>query len=134
MNQSKAISFAARRALLDARQYREMATEHQLQVTLLKWFYSQRRRSIMFAIPNAGKRSMHTARRMKDEGLLAGVADLQVMLPDGRSAWLELKKSNGRQSMAQKIFQDICERLDHPYCLAKSFEQAEAFLKETGAL
>lgn len=87
-----------------------------------------------FAIPNAGRRSLRVGALMKAEGLRAGVADVCVMLSDGRVRWLETKRGKGRQSNAQKGFQAICERLGHHYAIAKSFDEAVAILEFWGAL
>ena len=63
---------------------------------------------------------------MKAEGLQSGVADLCIMLPGGKVAWLELKTDKGRQSIAQKGFEAKCKRLDHPYALARTLDEAIA--------
>jgi hypothetical protein len=71
---------------------------------------------------------------MKAEGLQAGAADLCVMLPGGRVAWLELKTAVGRQSIAQKGFEAKCRRLDHPYAVARTLDEAIAALTQWKAL
>src|SRR3990167_6123406 len=50
------------------------------------------------AIPNGEYRSPRTAGRLKAMGVQAGVADLHITLPRGRTAWIELKSAKGVQS------------------------------------
>jgi len=100
-------------------------SEHSLQVTLLQFLSLHARKNVFwFAIPNAGKRGWHVARRMKAEGLTAGVADICIMMPGGSVLWLELKAKNGRQSLAQRTFQAICDGLGHPYLLIHDLDEA----------
>ncbi|MGY2987670.1 VRR-NUC domain-containing protein [Bradyrhizobium sp. USDA 4508] len=88
-----------------------------------------------FAIPNAGRRGFKTAAKMKAEGLRAGVADVCIMLPESRAAWLEMKKrKGGRQSDEQKGFEARCKRLGHPYALARTLDEAIAALIRWGVL
>jgi hypothetical protein len=89
---------------------------------------------VAFAIPNSAKRSMRMGARMRAEGLLAGVADLCIMLPCGRCAWLEMKSAKGRQTVAQRAFGLRCLRLGHPYGIAYSVDDAVVFLKSAGVL
>ena len=105
-------------------------TEHSLQVQVLDYLYYKAKRDIYwFAVTNAGERSLRMGARMKAEGMRAGVADLCIMMPGGRCAWLEMKTAKGRQSIAQKGFQAWCARLGHPYVLARSLEEAETAFK-----
>ena len=71
---------------------------------------------------------------MEGDSLRAGVADLCVMMPGGRTGWLELKQARGRQSDAQRVFQALCERFGHAYALARDLDEAIAVLKSWGAL
>jgi len=121
---------------MKAADYRKRATsEHSLQ-TMVREYLRLRAvaDSFVFAIPNAGKRSFGAAVRMKAEGLTAGVADICIMLEGGRTLWLELKSSKGRQSDYQKGFQAICDRIGHTYILARSLDEAVGQLKAFGAL
>jgi hypothetical protein len=105
-------------------------SEHTLQAKLLAHLDAAARPGLYwFAIPNAGRRSLRVGANMKAEGLRSGVADLCFMLPAGRAAWLELKKPGNYQTIEQKGFQAICERLGHPYAVAKTLEQAISILR-----
>ena len=122
--------------IISASEYRRRTPEHKLQVLALDVLYFQKAHPdiFAFAIPNAARRSPRLAASMKAEGLMAGVADLCVMLPCNRVAWLELKKFKGRQSVEQKAFEARCKRLGHPYAVCSSLEQICDFLKQIGAL
>ena len=115
--------------------YRALTREHDIQKTVLAHIFMFGEAGVFaFAIPNQGRRSPSDAVRMKAEGLTAGAADLCIMLPAGKVAWLELKARRGRQSEAQKTFELVCQRLQHPYAMARSLDEAIGILKEWGAL
>ncbi len=109
-------------------------SEHSIQVTVLDYIDKCKTHPDIFAIaiPNAGRRSFQVGTKMKAEGLTAGAADLQVLLPEGRSAWLELKSARGTQTTPQKGFQARCKRLGHPYAVCKSVLAAIETLKLWG--
>jgi len=120
--------------MMKAAAYRRSASEHDLQVQVLKVISLQGRRAYAFAIPNAGTRGPAMANYLKREGLTAGIADLCIMLPGGKVGWLELKTATGRQSAQQSAFELTCIGLDHPYALVRSLDEAIAILKQWGAL
>ena len=116
-------------------QYRDNITEHQLQALVLDHLAKKGKPGIIaMAIPNAGKRSARWGTHMKDEGLTPGAPDLVILLPDEKCALLELKSKRGTQTPEQKGFHARCDRLGQRYGVAKTFEQAIAFLAECGAL
>ena len=118
-----------------ARTIRRKVSEHSLQVQLLAEFEVRKARDVnIVASANAGHRSLRMGARMKAEGLQAGAADLCIMLPGGKVAWLELKTATGRQSLAQKGFEAKCRRLGHPYALARTLDEAIEALTQWGAL
>jgi hypothetical protein len=110
-------------------------SEHDLQVQVLKLLNGAAKRDLYwFAVPNAGRRSLRTGALMKAEGLRAGVADLCIMLPEGRTCWLELKKPGNYQTLEQKGFEARCFRLGHSYAVVKSLQDAAAILQGWGVL
>src|ERR1035437_6995466 len=96
----------------DAAQYKRKKPKHEesaLQKTCVKWFryaYPQFK-GCLFAIPNGGKRGVIEASIMKSEGVLAGVSDLQLMIPrkEFHAFFIEMKTAKGKQSDNQKIFE-----------------------------
>jgi hypothetical protein len=117
-------------------EYKLTGSEHNLQVQVLDLISVKKSdpNIFAFAIPNAAQRSPRLAAKMRAEGLTAGVADLAIMLPCSRVAWLELKKAKNQQSPKQRAFEARCKRLGHPYAVASCIERAEAFLKQIGAI
>lgn len=110
-------------------------SEHSLQARVLRFLSQHNAEDVFgFAIPNAGRRTFRAAASLKAEGMMSGVADTCIMLPHGRSIWLELKTPKGTQSDNQKGFQARCNRLGHIYAVARTFEEAFAVLNKWGAL
>jgi hypothetical protein len=86
------------------------ASEHQEQVAYFDWVRlmenSDSRYSMIFAIPNGGRRDTSTAVKLKREGVKAGVSDVFVAIPSRgyHGAFLELKTKTGRVRDSQKVF------------------------------
>lgn len=87
-----------------------------------------------FAVPNGGKRHVHTAIKLKAEGVRAGVPDLVFVLPGGRFAGLELKAEKGRLSDAQKEWRDRITALCGWWNVAHSIDEAWGILAAWGCL
>jgi hypothetical protein len=88
---------------------------------------------IFFAIPNGVKMSPRTANLQKSIGMLAGVADLCIVI-DGKAFFLELKSSVGKQSPEQIAFEQDCKDAGVPYVMANSIDTALNALRTWGAL
>ena len=110
------------------------SSEHQLQSALCNYLDLALKRDLdYFAIPNGGLRHIRVAVNLKAEGVKRGTPDICIMLPHGRVGWMELKTARGRQSLEQKGFAARCARLDHPYALIRSIDDAKDALREWGA-
>lgn len=83
---------------------------------------------------NEGKRSPRTGARLKRLGMRPGVADVAIVLPGGRACFLELKSLKGAASAEQARFRSDCDRNGAPYGIARTPEQADALLREWGAI
>jgi hypothetical protein len=87
---------------------RELERPHQ--VALIKWVRTVRDiypvLKLLYAVPNGGDRNLRVARKLKAEGVLAGVADL--CLPAARRGYhglyLEMKSEEGVATEEQKEF------------------------------
>ena len=80
--------------------------EHGIQVGIVNYF--RLNHMLCFSVPNGGWRGnkgVMVGRKLKFEGLLRGVADLILLLPDGECVFIEVKAAKGRQSPEQKDFQ-----------------------------
>jgi hypothetical protein len=91
-------------------------------------------RLIWFHPANGEKRNIVTAMRLKKMGVKRGIPDLAFTLPDGRSAYMEIKTPKGRMSDHQKYYRQKCWDMNVPYALVTCADDAMAILYEWGAL
>ena len=91
-------------------------------------------RLIWFHPANGEKRNIVTAMRLKKMGVKRGIPDLVFTLPDGRSAYMEIKTTKGRMSDHQKYYRQKCWDMNVPYVLVTNADDAMAILYEWGAL
>ena len=100
--------------------------ESRLQKSCVMWFRLGYRRfaSLLFAVPNGGARSAVTGAILKAEGVVAGVADLLLLVPNSKyhGLCLELKTAKGRQSPSQRQWQQAVEAQGYKYVVVRSFE------------
>lgn len=100
--------------------------EHPIQVQICK--YLKARNIYFFAVPNGEKRSMITGKKLKEEGVLAGVSDLVVLLKS-TPIFIEVKTLKGKQSLEQLEFETKVTQLGYPYYLVRSAEDVDKILK-----
>lgn len=105
--------------------------EHQEQVALFKWANLQSKKhpelELLLAIPNGGHRHIGVARKLKAEGVKAGVPDMFLPVKRGNygGLWIELKKKKGgRLSENQKWWQERLTK-DYMHVVANGFEEAK---------
>lgn len=103
--------------------------EDDLQITIVSFTRQYVRGIEIICIPNGGYRKKLEAVRLKRMGVLAGVSDLVLMLPEGKTCWVELKTKTGRQEATQIAFQQKCKKLGHKYVLIRSLDEYIALLK-----
>ena len=107
-----------------------MSSEHAEQAGFVAWFSQRYPGTLIFAIPNGGKRDIVTAKKLQMEGVVPGVPDLFV--PELR-LWIEMKKPGGRLSEAQKDMIDYLTRIGHTviigYGARDASEKVLEFLK-----
>jgi hypothetical protein len=90
----------------------------------------------LFAVPNAGKRSVWEAGRAKAEGLMPGVPDLVALWSNqgiAGVAFLEFKTRTGSISEAQADWLTWLHMADHNVGVFRHPDTALAFLKQCGA-
>lgn len=100
-------------------------------VTYLRAALSQQGYRV-FAVPNGGARTKIEGAIMKATGTLAGVADLQILGPGGRSWFIEVKTDEGRLSPPQQDFQFFCIARGVPYAVCRSIDDVKAALLSWG--
>ena len=98
-----------------------------MQASCVAWFryFYKDYRFRLFAVPNGEFRSQSTGAKLKEEGVLAGVSDLILLVPrKGYGALcIEMKtaSNNSRQSLVQKMWQEDVERNnDYKYVICRS--------------
>lgn len=109
-------------------------SERQIQIRCVSWFRARypEASKVFFSVPNGGIRNAWTAKNLKDEGALSGVADLILLVPrHGYSCLcIEMKKPGGRQSDTQKAFQESLEAFKGKYVVCYSLEEFQAVVSD----
>lgn len=101
--------------------------EHKIQVAMVEWFRLQypSMRHNLFAVPNGGRRDAATGAKLKEEGVLAGVADL-ILLKSNRqygALLIETKTKKGTQSDSQKEWESKIVKDGYKYVVCRSLEE-----------
>lgn len=78
--------------------------------------------ALFYHCPNGGSRHPREARKFKDMGVLPGVADLCFVLPGGGAGFIEMKADKGRQTPAQKAFQESATGKGALYAVCRSLD------------
>lgn len=104
---------------------RPSEVEHRIQQACVRWFNLQypQLRGRLFAVPNGGRRDVVTGAKLKAEGVVAGVADLILLVTNKAHGALliEMKKPGGIQSAAQRQWQEIVTRGgEYKYVICRS--------------
>lgn len=114
-----------------------MADEHQEQVALCGWWklYAHGRgvpESLLFAIPNGGRRDAVTGARLKAEGVRAGIPDLFLAVPRGVWAglFIEMKRRRGgRASPEQQAMHACLAASGYRVSVCRGWDEARAALE-----
>lgn len=115
-------------------------TENQLQQQIVIWFNNHyclknmNPRALIFAIPNGGSRHILEAKTLKLTGVLSGVSDLIVIMPNSKILFIELKTEKGIQSESQKDFEARITNLHHEYHVIRSLEEFKKLIYENNPL
>lgn len=115
-------------------------TEHQMQAEVIRWARmrcNSGKVNLLFSIPNAGKRTVITGRRMRNEGLLAGMPDLCLPVPRVRfleshrvqvfgALYIEMKSAKGKLSEHQAKMIEILQAAGNRVVVCRSAAEAIA--------
>lgn len=104
--------------------------EHIIQKAVCE--YLEAKKINFFAVPNGGARHIAVARKLKEEGVKAGVADLVLLFPEGKIIFVEMKTKKGTQQDSQKDFQKRVEDLGFKYLIWRSVDDAISFISKIG--
>lgn len=101
--------------------------ESEMQRACVRWFryrYPQHA-TMLIGIPNGVATTERQGAILKAEGMLAGVADLLLLLPAQGYTMLaiEMKTDKGRQSPRQQAWQQEAERHGIRYEVVRSFDE-----------
>ena len=109
-------------------------SERQLQIECVSWFRMRypEASKVFFSVPNGGARNAWTAKNLRDEGALSGVADLILLVPKKgyASLCIEMKKPGGRVSDSQKTFCEAAKAVKKKYVLCYSVEEFKTAVRE----
>lgn len=86
-----------------------------------------------FHVNNNGRNAIQGA-RLKALGVVAGIADIVLLAPEGKVFLLELKAKKGRLSDSQKEIKEFCNDWNIPWAEAHDFQEAIHWLKEWGLI
>lgn len=86
-------------------------------------------RYLLFSVPNSGKDVKEQSYK-KATGMMSGVADLILLMPNGKTIFVEMKTEKGIQSPTQKEFETAVINLGFNYILCRSFEHFQREIQE----
>jgi hypothetical protein len=115
---------------------RPVEREHFEQVELFRWVSLQEKRipelTLLFAIPNGGKRSKAVAGKLKAEGVRPGVPDICLPVPCGKyhGLYIELKAEGGRASDSQRSWMAALAAQQYRVHLCIGWHAAKAVIEE----
>jgi hypothetical protein len=109
---------------------RDANAEARIQAAIFEFVRTIAPDVLIYAVPNGGLRSKSEAARMKWTGVVAGIPDLALVLPDGRAAFVEVKAAHGALSEAQREIRLVMIQRGIPVITARSVDDVRAALKQ----
>ena len=104
--------------------------EHEEQVALFNWAaYNVRKYpclEYMFAIPNGGHRHISVAKKLKAEGVKAGVLDIMLPFASKRYHGLFIEMKFGRNKTTDQQNKYINHLTENKYCVAVCYNWEDA--------
>ena len=110
-------------------------SEHAEQVALFRWAALMRKKypelALMYAIPNAARRSPRQGAWMKAEGMKAGVPDVHLPVSNGSyiGLWIEMKVTT-KPTKAQSEWMKALAAVGHKCAVCYSWGEARAVIEE----
>ncbi len=121
-------------------------TESVLQSQCVAWFRAQYPEIVIFAIPNAAKRSFSLAARMRKEGMVSGIPDLMVAKmkfetylfeemtvsgPIYGALFIEMKRSDSEKTTAnQDYYLQKLQEAGYKTAVCHSFDEFQQTVNE----
>jgi len=101
--------------------------ESKLQQSCILWFRLQypKLSKALFSVPNGGLRNKREAVTLKKEGVVSGVADLILAIPnkDNSGVFIEMKTPKGIVSKEQKEFLSLMSSLGYRVEICRTFDR-----------
>lgn len=113
-----------------------MISESQEQINLFQWANLQSCKTpelkLLFHIPNGGKRNIVTARRLKAEGVKAGVPDLFLPVSRGgfHGLFIEMKAGKNKTTEKQNVWIKDLREQGYQVVVCYGCEEAIAEIKK----
>ncbi|WP_071133871.1 VRR-NUC domain-containing protein [Millionella massiliensis] len=102
-------------------------SEASLQTACVQWFNLQypQYRGMLLHVPNGGYRESREGVNLKKQGVVAGVADLLLLIPRKGFGCLciEMKYGRGKQSDLQREWEEKTSRHGNLYQVCRSLEE-----------
>lgn len=99
-------------------------TEHEQQKMFFQWLRLAYPRVVAFAIPNGGARHIAVAKKLKAEGVVAGVPD--IMIADGRPGlFIEMKAGKNVVSKSQVSMIKALRDTGYSVAVCYGFDEAK---------
>lgn len=103
-------------------------SEHSHQVSFFQWLKFQHPAvdCVTFAVPNGGQRNIVVAKKLKAEGVKAGIPDICCALPVGgyHALFIEMKAEGGRVSKEQAERITELKKNGYAVCVCYGFTEA----------
>ena len=106
--------------------------EDQTQAAIVGFIHAVAPQCLVFAVPNGGLRTKAQAAKFKWTGVLAGVPDLVVLAPGGKSFFIEVKAPKGVLSDAQKALIPTIQNMGFPCFICRSVDDVSVALAALG--
>jgi hypothetical protein len=108
-------------------------SEHQLQASIFSYVNKvlPALRPFMFAIPNGGQRNVIVAKKLKAEGVTAGVWDILIVIPNiyKHGLFIECKVSKNELTKTQQDFKEKVQPVGYHFEECRSLEDFIAILE-----
>ncbi len=111
---------------------RRNSEEAKNQEALFQWIALQPRLGrFIFHVPNGGYRNKQEACSLKRQGVMPGVADIFVALPNDKyhGLWIEMKSRLGRVTPKQKNFSDNMVQVGYDTIICRSWLSAKSAIE-----
>ena len=100
--------------------------EHQIQKAFFQWWEAQYGNPLCWATPNGGFRNIVTAKRLKSEGVRAGVPDVFLAIPNGdyHGLFMEFKRAKGKLQPNQELYLALLDQVGYKTVVVRSVKEA----------